>query len=323
MRPRKKQRIMIKTPVFLCMVCTILFVSACSSYEEEGPQARKLEQPPAERIDITVADPEGPGAADAGTPWVDRSASSRTEALEVDVVSMAQATADPAVQIFPLDGDAGPETVVGRQTIGETTSQQGGVKALRGIYGLDPSVEVFPLDDTMKAEMPRHLMPSGMQPLMQENELTPLPAGATDTEPAMAGLAVDEDVVTNQFIDVNVPGEAPKRIYFAHGTTGLDEQALERVAAIISAYQAQNKAISVEGHASTRSTIEDPQRRKIVNLKVSMNRAYAVAKRLIEKGVPAEMIRLVAWGEGRPLPPSLSGMDNEAASRRVDIVPAE
>jgi outer membrane protein OmpA-like peptidoglycan-associated protein len=49
-----------------------------------------------------------------------------------------------------------------------------------------------------------------------------------------------------------------------------------------------------------------------------VNRAYKVASALIKRGVPAEAIRLVAWGETRP-PADQGQRSAEAASRRVEI----
>ena len=74
----------------------------------------------------------------------------------------------------------------------------------------------------------------------------------------------------------------------------------------------RNAAVLVEGFASSQSTVDDPIMRKIVNLRISMERSLAVSKALIEKGIPADRITTIAYGEARPA-------ETAAESRRVEI----
>ena len=73
--------------------------------------------------------------------------------------------------------------------------------------------------------------------------------------------------------------------------------------------------VRVEGHASTNAGTNDPIRARILNLKESMNRAYAVSRTLIEEGVPAEKIKTIGYGDTVPA-------GSEDQQRRVDIVTA-
>lgn len=124
---------------------------------------------------------------------------------------------------------------------------------------------------------------------------------------------------SGNFVNIAAPGEPMIRIYFDHGSTDLNTQDVQKIATIGQKYNAnQGNIISVEGHASERAEVNDPVRRKEINLKVSMDRAYAVARALIYNGIPANSIRTVAWGEERP-PANTEGMDTESSARRVEI----
>lgn len=105
------------------------------------------------------------------------------------------------------------------------------------------------------------------------------------------------------------------KVHFNHNSAMIRGDASAALDQIASA--ANGGAISVEGHASRRAIGGDPTRRIMGNLKISMTRAYNVARELVRRGVPADSIRLVGWGETR-LP--VSGADGEAA-RRVEVVP--
>ena len=155
-------------------------------------------------------------------------------------------------------------------------------------YSNDPSVEVFPLDDDMRGlTAPRNMSYDGAA-------LAPV-----QVMPAQ-GAASSGSIV-----------------YFEHGSAALDDGDRSIIEAIGTA--AGNSLISVEGHASQEANITDPVGRKITNLKMSMNRALSVARRLIHVGVPAENIRTVAWGETRPVAAS-GGLSEEEAARRVEIL---
>lgn len=102
------------------------------------------------------------------------------------------------------------------------------------------------------------------------------------------------------------------RIYFEHGSANLnaqDKAVLNNVSQAIG-----NRPVKVVGYASTEAEVSDPVTRKAVNLRESLNRAYAVAKDLIGQGVPAEQIETIGMGENVS---SASASD----ARRVEIQP--
>ena len=120
----------------------------------------------------------------------------------------------------------------------------------------------------------------------------------------------------SNFVAVSAPGHSGARVYFDHDSADVDGNGQQTIMSVLQAYG--GGPLSVEGHASTRASITDPVQRKIVNLKVSMERAFNVARSLISGGVPARSVRTVAWGESQPAL-AMGGKDTESASRRVDI----
>jgi outer membrane protein OmpA-like peptidoglycan-associated protein len=157
-------------------------------------------------------------------------------------------------------------------------------------YSLEPSVEIFPLDDDMARTLPR-----------------PVSAAAPMSQNAVSVSDLSSD--NGSMAPVISQNGAQAVVYFEHGSTRLDNAARQVVTEVAAANPSR---LSVEGHASSVSSIEDPVKRKIVNLKVSMDRALSVARALIEKGVPADNITTVAHGEAHP-------GATAAQSRRVEI----
>jgi outer membrane protein OmpA-like peptidoglycan-associated protein len=228
--------------------------------------------------------------------------------------AMASAQSNGSVQIFPLDGPApamdtsAPAMDAMASTSGmDMTPMPGTGNAMamtgapvppvtsepQGIaYGNNADVEVFPFDG--------QLVP-GMTPPM---------AMAGNAQPGMANATLDSWIAAQ--------GEA-SRIYFANGSAALSvsgRQILQQVAA----NAGPGKLISVEAHASKRAKAKDPVERRIINLRMSMERAERVSDALIRKGVPADSIKTTALGDTQDPRMVPAGMSKEAASRRVDIV---
>ena len=125
---------------------------------------------------------------------------------------------------------------------------------------------------------------------------------------------VQPSVVASDTIVVSMAQGQQMKVHFDHNSAMIRGDAYSILDQIASA--ANVGVISVEGHASRHTLSGDPTRRIMGNLKISMNRAYNVARELVRRGVPADSIRLVGWGEMR-LPES--GADGEAA-RRVEVM---
>lgn len=153
-------------------------------------------------------------------------------------------------------------------------------------------VTVFPLDDEVVAA------PISVADLQVE-------------EPSYAAPLHDN------YISVGLENGSAMKVHFDHNSARLRSDALQDLQGIAKTAIEAREPISIEGHASRHSLSGDKTRRIMGNLKISMNRAYNVARELVRRGVPAEAIRLVGWGETR-LP--ATGADGEAA-RRVEVMP--
>jgi outer membrane protein OmpA-like peptidoglycan-associated protein len=169
---------------------------------------------------------------------------------------------------------------------------------------MDPNVLVFPLDDTMPAPVFDGGMPPLMPPAAEVPFSSPFPDTAAAPPPVMLTLpgAAYEPAAA-----VNVNGA---QIFFPHGSSKLSaagRQVIDSMAARGGGY------ITVEGHASARGEAADPVEKRIVNLKMSMDRAFNVSSDLIRKGVPPEAITTTVYGDARPAA-------TEDTSRRVEIL---
>lgn len=112
---------------------------------------------------------------------------------------------------------------------------------------------------------------------------------------------------------------SPSRIYFNHNSKTLDAAGRQTARDVANVYKsAPGAPLKVEGHASTRAKTDDPVERRLVNLKVSMDRALSVSRALIQNGVPADAIQTTAWGDTKPALVT-PDRDAESASRRVEI----
>lgn len=90
-------------------------------------------------------------------------------------------------------------------------------------------------------------------------------------------------------------------ITFPTGRSNLtagDRRALDDVIKLREQY---NGAIRVIGHASSRTQDLDPLRHKLVNFRISLNRANAVAAALIARGLPADRLFVGAVSDNEPL----------------------
>ena len=202
--------------------------------------------------------------------------------------AVASRTVGGDVQLFSLDGPAAGYSAGFTATKASPMkdSTQGGV-----VSSQDSSVTVYPLDGDMV--QPWAPVASTGQP----EALTPVPPYPPRDR-------------------MDAQGVEPSRIYFAHSAVKLDGPAKQVIKTV--AQRAGAGAIQVEGHASTRTATTNPVESRIVNLKVSMERAYDVTRELIRDGVPAETIQTRAWGDTRPAL-RVDGKSTEDASRRVEI----
>lgn len=265
--------------IILCSALS-LSLAACSTMNMPGPS----------NAAVTDAAAKKPVTEEAVKP-VAVSADPAKPVMQTDIRDLTLQNTKGSVEVFPLEGGANSQA--GATMKPENGSQ--GVSAAQpskagaGASSRDPSVQIFPLDDAMGGLVP----PANRAPSVNY--------------PPLALNARQPDFVSIQ----NSDGAATV-IYFNHGSVRLGTNDLKKLSGISSAFNSNSGALIVEGHASIASNIADPVQRKLANLKISMERAFKVAKALMENGVPAEQIETRAYGETRPAA-------TEDKSRRVEI----
>lgn len=206
-----------------------------------------------------------------------------------------------SVQIFSLDDHDMSAPYVPEQSGGMTPAP----RLPQGVgqkFGGNSHVTVFSLDDHNPAYNAGGYSPATPQgrggiPPMIDGNMTPM---------SMGGAPSYQDGVA--------------RIYFSHGGKNVNSAGRQ-----VSSHVSQQcrsggcGVVKVEGHASTRAEAKDEVQRRIINLKISMDRAMNVTRQLIRDGVPAGSIQVTAHGDRVP-PVAVPGGDAEAAARRVEII---
>lgn len=252
---------------FLTIVALIPILAACSYFETDKDLDISGKPPVAESYDITNDDMRASSQVDtqvlsAPAPSVETLISQETKG---------------SVQVYPIGGPALAVGVAKPSSGSYDMSDAIPVEKMPAVpvqsavnlssYGNDPSVEVFPLDDTMAASVP--------------------PALLAREQPAYN--------IVNAVTGGNVV------VYFDHDEVEINESGKQILSDVIAGKTPQN-SITVEGYASKESSIQDSTQRQVANFRVSMERAISVVRALIENGVPAGQITAVAHGENNQKP---------------------
>ena len=149
-------------------------------------------------------------------------------------------------------------------------------------------------------------------------QIEPPPAPAA---PESVASAEDAGGAGAQETAAVYPGasQAPARtIYFAHGSTSLLAKGRELLREVAAWQREKGGAIRVVGHSSSRTGDMDPVRHKLINFKVSLDRANAVAQELIRLGVPSDKLIVSAKSDAEPIYFEIMPL-GEAGNRRVEI----
>jgi peptidoglycan-associated lipoprotein len=138
-----------------------------------------------------------------------------------------------------------------------------------------------------------------------------VPPAAAETVPATGRSPVwEQELRRNASIQAKLRLEAGDRVFFSNGSAELGSRARTALAA-----QAQwlNRwhefEAAIEGHADEPGTDEE-------NLKLSLKRAEAVRERLVEEGVEASRLAVVALGRRQPVA-TCQDPDCRAQNRRA------
>lgn len=163
---------------------------------------------------------------------------------------------------------------------------------------LDPSVMVYSLDE------------AAPRPRQQPQPVSPYPSGW------MPGNELPES--PRESFGMVDSREPVAKIYFRNGSADLTPL-MQNLVEQLASDAKSGRMITIEGHASRRASTKDPVEARIINLKISMQRALAVSQELIRKGIPAPNIKTTARGDNQPPQTLEQGMSIESASRRVEI----
>lgn len=290
-----------------CIICASLILAGCASTDSQTSEAysEDITNP-----DVAMAQDSGPSVS----PVLKKIAAEGS----VEIYSLDDTDLPADAPSFP---DRGPEMLkLSAENYSERPEQ----------VANESSVEIYPLDGGM------HLSVQPVAP--SQGYYTPEPVQAAPVVPVISG-DVDEDnfrqepeqqamqdvpVISGEMQEQPQPqpqaeieavsSRSPKAVvYFAHDSVMPETGAMNTISELASEYRDFTGMMSVEGHASAQSSVADPVKRKIINLKISMDRALSVARALMQKGVPAENIATKAYGETRPV-----GTD-PAANRRVEV----
>lgn len=241
---------------------------------------------------------------------------------DVKVINRADAGAPPPAGLTPLTSDRPPSTQrVPQPAPGQPYAGNFQPDNLMSVYNQISRGGVQMYDPAQNGDM---AMVSGGGytggvPAPQDSRVTIFPIEGGYLSDVQQGYSAP---VSSPYVNTGYgagagatyrPGET--QIFFKHGSARLgsgDERKLSEVAE--QAKFSPVDRISIEGHASHRAQTGDPIMDRVVNLKMSMDRTYAVSRSLMQKGVPAEKIKATSWGDTR----QPDGIPEDQA-RRVDI----
>ena len=115
-----------------------------------------------------------------------------------------------------------------------------------------------------------------------------------------------------------VSGGAALLVRFAHGGSGLPAKARDDLRKLAEGLKTYGGFVRIVGHASHRTGNMSQARHIRANFNVSVDRANAVARELVRRGVPSDRLLVEAVGDAQPLYyENMPG--GEAENRRVEI----
>lgn len=141
--------------------------------------------------------------------------------------------------------------------------------------------------------------------------------GFVPSTPIGQNMNTSPNNYNNQYVQPMVPyhGNVGAQIFFNHGSSRLgsvDKQRLDNVSQ--QAEYSPMGYVTVNGHASRPTAVGTGSvTADIINLKQSVDRAFAVSRDLLLNGVPARRIKTVGWGSAQSV-----GMNKQ--DQRVDVV---
>ncbi len=180
--------------------------------------------------------------------------------------------------------------------------------------GVAPVVPVAPRPGAVAAaaDLPADAPPpppgSAPAPAKAAPAAKPAPAPTAD---AMQGLeAFRPETYSVSFLAASVP--------FGHGSSHLSAGDTALLKSVVAQFKKSGGAITVVGHASSRTGDMSALDHKIANFEVSVRRAQAVAQALVKMGVPARSIFVGAVSDNEPVYREVMP-EGEAYNRRTEV----
>lgn len=115
-------------------------------------------------------------------------------------------------------------------------------------------------------------------------------------------------------------GKMAEQVFFPYGSAKVEPVYKESLRSLSNRLKAsRDYDISVVGHASKRvDNVEDPIRRKMINLSMAQKRSDAVTSELHKAGVNPAKVKSISRGDEEPNP-TPDGKPQEEADRRVEV----
>ena len=140
----------------------------------------------------------------------------------------------------------------------------------------------------------------------------------TYNQTLIAGSGVASSATAASGTSIAAAPAGPATVFFNNGSSGLNSKAKALIRNVADSYKARRGSLRIVGHASSRTRNLPVQRHKIVNFRISLDRATAVANELIKLGVDKSAIQIAAVSDSQPV--FFESMpEGEAGNRRAEI----
>ncbi len=107
-------------------------------------------------------------------------------------------------------------------------------------------------------------------------------------------------------------------VLFANGSSRIRKKYYQALRDIVRLQRQRGGIIRVVGHSSSRTRNTNPLRHKLANFRISVDRAKAVARRLVRYGAPAGGIDVMGMADNQRIYQEVMP-SGEAGNRRAEI----
>ncbi|WP_395021382.1 OmpA family protein [Dongia sp.] len=275
----------------------------------EGPATAQADLQPqapeqSDTTTVTTPEPATPSpVVDAPTPPPTPAPAPTTQVAQVGTPQAGSQPFEPSGPLHLEPGSLSRDGGTASAPTGPTTTAPSGIAAM-------------PLAGSSDAPMTP--APSGDGVSVDYSVLNGLQASAPTTyqQPMMGGVAPVRGYAPSG--SIAGVGQAVGYVYFGNGSSRLsaaDRQVLQQVAQL---QQIQGGVLRIIGHASARTGNMEALEQQQVNHEMSMQRATAVARALVEYGVQPILVQVAAAGDDQTLYAE-STPAGEAGNRRAEV----